>query len=126
MFIIAEEVDDSPDDVEEVVEVGDESDDEGGNSKKVTQKVRKPRSPNTTFDARTEEDLIEWFKDHPEFYNTKLKLHMDKDHKEALYEAKAKEVGLNSEFCNTFDILSFGQCLFKCGQHCCNVLLLQV
>ena len=62
-----------------------------------TRKKRKPRQPNITFDEKVEAELIDWYRDHPEFYNSKLKIHKDTERKEVLMNEKAQEVGLESK-----------------------------
>lgn len=74
----------------------EEGEEEAG-TQPLTKKKRKPRQPNITFDERVEAELIDWYRDHPEFYNSKLKSHKDTERKEALMTEKAKEVGLESK-----------------------------
>ena len=44
-----------------------------------------------------EVEVIQWYREHEELYNSKLKLHKDTAHKEQLYADKAAELGLESK-----------------------------
>ena len=92
---------DDEDDVQSFVESGKSSEDESHSSmqslsasKPSSKKARKPRGKEKDLTTVQEEDLAEWYRDHPIFYdkrhpdykNSEKKLHLDED--------KAKELKL--------------------------------
>ena len=108
-----EEEQEGDEDYEE--EDDDDADDEGEPDKGTKRRRRKPRQQNITFDERTEAALIDWYKDHPEFYNPRLKIHRDTERKNALLKEKAEEVGLESKYIN-WNVMFFMVSLhFKLG-----------
>ena len=91
---------------EDVVEESDAAGEQGGTSGPTSETVPKPlgrrkkgsQERHFLFTEEQEDNLIDWWREHEYFYNSKHPSHKDKGLKDRLYRAKAAEFGCTSKY----------------------------
>ena len=85
----------SPPPEEETQATQDSLEDDSGHGSTRAHAGRRPAIVLTT---EQEEDLVDWLKDHPIFYNKKLNAYKDTEKRNRLLETKAKQLHIYSKF----------------------------
>jgi len=62
-------------------------------------KKRKKATINLT---EADEDVVEWVMNHPSLYDRSLKIYKDTNKKQKLWKDKAKELDMESTYCNIY------------------------